>query len=237
MGESGLPCAFAATELATNELWLTPSLREITAKWFPVKWFWNNAVDERQDRELIDAYRRGQEEAAAVLFDRYYQRLRAMAVREKGWDLREVDTASDIVQSALRNFFRRIRSDQKPLEASGDEGLWPYLVTLTLNKIRNRVQYWQRHRRRAQVVSLESASDPIEHAPDAEAIASTSETIDNLLGAFPARRQAILKLLLQGYTSREIALTLGTTERTVYNTRQAACKVLDQLLEKQADPE
>ena len=47
---------------------------------------------------------------------------------------------------------------------------------------------------------------------------------------FSERRRQIIKLILEGHGVGEIAREVGTTERTVYSTRLAAGKILEQVL-------
>lgn len=183
---------------------------------------------EPSDQSLLSAYRAGDEAAAQKLFDRYYARLTRLARREMSARLRAVEGSSDLVQSALRSFFWRGREDQIEVDPGGT--LWPVLVRITLNKIRNRAKFWARQRRDAgREQPLGEGNDPLERDPSPEDAAMLHELVGQLLQPFPERRRRIVQMILEGYGVKEIADQLGTTERTVYNTRQAACQILDQI--------
>jgi RNA polymerase sigma factor (sigma-70 family) len=185
------------------------------------------------DEALIREYREGDEEAARRLFERCYVRLIELIRRQLGWRLKEVEGSTDIAQSVMRSFFGRARDDQ--VRFGPEDSLWPLLVTITLNKIRNRAKFWQRDRRdRSRQVTLAEHNDPLENDPSPQDAAMLAELIKQLLEPFPERRRKIIELLLEGHGVGEIAGMVGTTERTVYNTRMAAAKILEQLV-AQAD--
>ncbi|WP_419192593.1 RNA polymerase sigma factor [Kolteria novifilia] len=175
------------------------------------------------------AYRSGSEEAAEALFARYYWRLRTLVGREFGANPHRIGGVSDVVQSALGGFFSKARKNE--LEIDPERGLWPYLVTLTLNKVRDRLRYAHRDRRDIdRVIPIERCPDPLESDPAPEDIAVASEMVERLLEPFTPRRRAIVRHLLLGYGVKETAQAVGASERTVYATRQAACLVLRDLL-------
>ncbi len=185
--------------------------------------------DPLPDQELIDEYRSGDEEAARRLFERYYTRLIELIRRQLGWRLKEVEGSTDIAQSVMRSFFGRAREAQ--VQFGPEDSLWPLLVTITLNKIRNRAKFWQRDRRdRSRQVTLAEHNDPLESEPSPQDAAMMTELIKQLLEPFPERRRRIIELILEGHGVGEIAAMVGATERTVYNTRMAAAKILEQLV-------
>jgi DNA-binding NarL/FixJ family response regulator len=50
------------------------------------------------------------------------------------------------------------------------------------------------------------------------------------LAPFSDRRRQIVELILAGEPVGQIAAQMGTTERTIYNTRRAAAKILEEAL-------
>ncbi len=187
------------------------------------------------DQELIAAYRQGSEEAASALFERYYTRLLELIRRQLGWKLREVEGSTDVAQSVLRSFFSQVRQNQ--VQVGPDNSLWPLLVTIALNKMRNRGKFWQRERRDpSRQVPLDAEDDPLEQGPSPQDVAAVKELVDRLLAPFSDRRRKILELILEGRPVGEIAAELGTTERTVYNTRKAAGKILETVLNSHSNP-
>jgi RNA polymerase sigma-70 factor, ECF subfamily len=186
------------------------------------------------DQDLIAAYRQGNEDAASTLFERYYARLLELIRRQLGWKLREVEGSSDVAQSVLRSFFSQIRQDH--VQIGPDNSLWPLLVTIALNKMRNHGKFWQRERRDpARQVPLQAQDDPLEQGPSPQDVAAVKELVDRLLEPFSDRRRRIVELILEGQPVGQIAAEIGTTERTVYNTRRAAAKILEQVLNSSTD--
>jgi RNA polymerase sigma factor (sigma-70 family) len=186
--------------------------------------------EELADEQLLAAYRAGDEGAATALFKRYYARLVGLARKRMGRRLREVEESSDVALSVFESVFLRGRADQITIGAN--DSLWPLLVTITINKIRNRVKYWERQRRdRRREVSLEPR-DPLESGPLPEDEASLQELIEQLLEPFSERRRRIIQCMLQGVPVSEIAALAGTSERTVYKTRQAVVQILERIIKE-----
>ena len=181
------------------------------------------------DEKLIAAYHQGDEAAASALFERYYSRLLELIRRQFGWKLRQVDGSMDVAQSVLRSFFSQIR--QNRVQIAPDDSLWPLLATIAINKVRNRGKFWQRDKRNPdREIAMAASSDPLEQGPSPDDAAMVKELIDRLLEPFSERRRRIIQLILEGCPVGQIAKEVGSTERTVYNTRRAAARILEQVL-------
>ena len=182
------------------------------------------------DHRLISALRDGDESAADELFHRYYGRLVDLVQRNMGWRLREVEHPSDVVQSVFLSVFGQGHSDK--IEVASRGSLWPLLVTIALNKVRNRARFWARDRRdRAREIPAQDAQ-VADAQPTAEDASILKELIELLLEPFPSRRRQSLEHILQGYGVGETADSVGVSERTVYNTRQTAMTMLAQYLKE-----
>ena len=181
------------------------------------------------DEQLLAAYRAGDQEAATALFERYYKRLLDLIRRQSGWRLKQAEGSMDVAQSVLRSFFGQLR--QERVAVGMDESLWPLLVTIALNKVRNRGKFWQRARRDpGRVQPLDAQHDPLETGPSPDDVAALGDLVERLLEPFSDRRRRIIELILAGQPVRQIAADVGATERTVFNTRMAAAKILEQVL-------
>ena len=183
---------------------------------------------EPPDEALLSAYRKGNKEAEEKLFQRYYSRLIYLARGKMGAKLKALEGASDIVQSVMRSFFGRAR--EKQIDVEPEENLWPLLVKITVNKIRNRAKRYGTQKRDPDRVQLLEVIDPLERGPSPDHVIMMKDEREHLLEQFSGRRRRILEMILEGFGVKEIAEQLDTTERTVYNTRQAAAKVLQQML-------
>ena len=184
-------------------------------------------ADFSPDEQLISAYREGDEEAATELFERYYQRLIELIRRQMGWRLKQVEGSVDVAQSVLRSFFSQLRDKQ--VTVGPDDDLWPLLVTVALNKIRNRGKFWSRQRR-----------DPQRQSPLVEALAAMAQTAATALqylrrdvfvsAAAHALRTPMTPIL--GYAELLIGRQVGDAQRTewlgyVHDATTRALKVVD----------
>ncbi len=193
------------------------------------------------DERLLAAYRRGceedadpaakaaGEEAAKVLFQRYYPRLMGLARKQMGWMLCQVEDSADVALSVFRSVFIRGRGHQ--IELDPESSLWPLMATITINKIRNRVKFHGCEKRPSpdKRVPLQD-HDPLEIGPTPEDAMQLQELIEQIRELFGGRRAVILDYLLQGFSVAEIAEETGAAERTVYKTRAAVRQVLEQML-------
>lgn len=185
-------------------------------------------ADERADRELLLAYRNGDERAAEALFTRYYELLVATTRKSLSLGLANVEAPSDIVQSVFRSVFRESRDNS--IQIDPGDTLWPLLAKTAINKVRSRARHWQRQRRDfRRNVDPDDTFTPLERGPSSEDIVATTELVASLLKEFSPTRRSILEMVLQGYKGCEIAEQLKVSERTVYNTRKAAAESLERL--------
>lgn len=168
--------------------------------------------------DLAGQWARGDEQAAAALFDRYVERLVAMARGMLSEKLgRRVD-AEDVVQSAYRSFFLGAREGKYVIERGGD--LWRLLATITVSKVRKQAEFHHAGKRSlkreepqpetAGATLLAPTSEP---SPD-EALA-LADLLENVMRELDPIQQKMLQLRLQGYRLEEIAAETQRSERTV----------------------
>ena len=84
------------------------------------------------DRDLITRYKAGSQSAAGELFDRYCEKLMRLARRRIGQRMASRVDPEDVIQSAFRTFFVRVRNDEFTFD--GEDDLFKLLVRLTVNK-------------------------------------------------------------------------------------------------------
>src|SRR5262249_11119131 len=101
---------------------------------------------------------RHDDEAARRIWERYVQRLLALAEQDIEQSVRARIGAEDVVQSAFRSYFRR-RADY---DLADRDELWSLLVTITLNKVRNANRHHRRQRRDVRRTQSDGAVNGLE---------------------------------------------------------------------------
>src|SRR5436190_1873781 len=91
------------------------------------------------DATLMQRFRDGDQEAAALLFQRYVGKLVSLAQRRLSTQLGRRIDAEDVVQSAFRSFFRGTRDGRFQIEP-GQE-LWRLLAVMTVTKLKKQVEF------------------------------------------------------------------------------------------------
>lgn len=168
------------------------------------------------DEELLEAWRRGSEDAASTLFRRYQVRLLALVRSRLSRKLARRIDPEDVLLSAYRSFFLSAR---RPAASEPEQGnLWSLLVTITLRKLYHQVRWHQTQGRSPD----REQSDPsawLEHlvqtGPSSEHAAILADEVELLLGRLDATAREVLVRTLQGYAPGETAQGLGITDRSV----------------------
>jgi RNA polymerase sigma-70 factor (ECF subfamily) len=174
----------------------------------------------------------GDEAAAAEVFDRFAQRLRALARSRLDRLLRPKLDAEDVLQSVYRSFFRRHAEGQYELE--GWDSLWGMLTVITLRKCGRRLRYFRsacRNVQREVVLPAgdEGRAEAVGHDPTPSEAVRLAETLEQVMRDLTERERSILALSLQGYTTAEISDQVGRTERTVQRVLQRVRRRLEQM--------
>ena len=184
--------------------------------------------------ELMARWRNGDEQAAAELFQRYAERLLALArSRLSPRMARHVDP-EDVVQSVCRSFFAGARARRYALQRSGD--LWRLLAAITLHKVRRQVE---RHTAAKRAVGrerpLEGESglfglpeDVLAREPTPAEAAALTDTLEQMFRGLAPLERRMVELRLQGCGIDEIADQATRSERTV---RRLLERVKERLLE------
>jgi RNA polymerase sigma-70 factor (ECF subfamily) len=174
----------------------------------------------RPFEELMAHLRQGDEEAAAIVWERFAHRLTALAATRLPGLLGAKVDPDDVVQSVFRTFFARQAGGQ--LDPESWDHLWTLLTVLTVRKCGHRVKHFRAARRDIRREShpgpeRSSATDWDVAAPvptPAEAVL-LAETLHQLLQELREDQRPIVLLRLQGYSLQEISSQVGCTERTV----------------------
>jgi RNA polymerase sigma factor (sigma-70 family) len=168
---------------------------------------------------LMTSLARGDDEAAAVVWERFAQRLTALAAKRLPGLLQAKTDPESVVLSVFQCFFARHKNAQFTL--ANWDSLWTLLTVLTVRKCGHRVRHFRaacRDIRREEGAVARETSGPgweaLEPTPP-EALLLT-ETLDEVLQSLKPDQRAVLQLRLEGYTIEEISRQVGCTERTVH---------------------
>jgi len=164
-------------------------------------------------KRWVQGFRDGNPELIEEFWNQYEIRLRRLAERNLGQQIRRRVASDDVVQSAFRTFLRRAHQDE--FQLSDRRSLLALLCTITLNKIREKVRY---HNRQKRGIDQERYLDAIADLGGSEAtpdeIAAFHE-VEEMIADFSEEEQQIIHLRLESYTNHEIANQLQCSERTV----------------------
>src|SRR5579859_8077312 len=105
--------------------------------------------------DVMARLRDGDDRAATEVFQRYVNKLVALAHRQFDAVLRRKVDPEDVVQSAYKSFF--LRYGQGKLDVQDWRNLWGLLTMITLRKCLDRVEYHHAERRDAR---REAAAQP-----------------------------------------------------------------------------
>jgi RNA polymerase sigma factor (sigma-70 family) len=171
-------------------------------------------------KDAMGRLRAGDQDAARALFERFVQRLTALAGTRLSAKMRRKVDPEDVVQSVFRGFFHRQAADQ--FQIPDWDRLWGLLATITIHKCEHVVEHFQAACRdvSAEDSSLrppdesEAGWDVVARDPTPAQIAIFDETIVSLLHEFDERNGQIFLLVLQGWSIEEIANEIPCSERT-----------------------
>ncbi len=165
-------------------------------------------------KNIFEQIERGDDDAAAIIFNRYVERLVLLARANLSNKMRQKVDAEDIVQSAFRSFFLRARQGRFTIERSAE--LWGLLVAITRNKLLKTVERYHQQKRRIDaeqpLAGLEATSE--DEPTEEEAIALIDEVELLMQGISPLHRH-MLEMRLQGQSIAEIAENVERSERSV----------------------
>jgi RNA polymerase sigma-70 factor (ECF subfamily) len=189
--------------------------------------------------ELVEKYRRGDQNAAAMLFARYVGRLTSLAQSRLSSKLARRIDAEDVVQSAYRSFFIRARDGQYHLHNSGD--LWRLLAVITMNKLRRKVEHHSAGKRQIDQEQNDHGDEgqPLYHEaltrePSPSDTVAVLEEVELLTRGLTDVQRRMVELRLQGYLIEEIAEEVARSERTVRRVLDKVKDCLEQRLEESA---
>ena len=176
---------------------------------------------ELTDAELVDRWRRGEEEAATLLHERYLVKLLNLVGRHLADRFNSRLDPDDVVQSVFRSIFRLTREGR--FEFEDDSDFWKLLLTMALNKVRNTVRHHQAGKRDPALESVSTSADGVDgyligrlgSQPSIQEIVSFADMLEQILERLDTDEQLLIQYRIEGYTQKEIAEKLGVDDRTV----------------------
>jgi RNA polymerase sigma-70 factor (ECF subfamily) len=178
-------------------------------------------MSDADSAELLTRWRAGDQRAAELLFQRYVERLLAVARTRLPERLGRRLDPEDVVQSAFRSFFVGARDGRYLLQRSGD--LWRLLVAITLHKLKHQVEHHTAAKRAVgREAGEEGAVGPLgvpvvalATDPSPEQVLALAEELDQIFQPLDPLERRMLELRLNGHTLTEIADATQRSERTV----------------------
>jgi RNA polymerase sigma-70 factor (ECF subfamily) len=179
-----------------------------------------SAVDD-QSANLLDRWRGGDQQAAEALFQRYVQRLIAVARSRLSTKLSRRIDAEDVIQSAYRSFFLGVRDGRYLFERGGD--LWRLLVAITLHKLQHQVEVHtagKRSIKRERPIDSGDAlagidTERLTREPSPLEAAAVIDELEWIMRGLEPLYRRMIELRLQGHSLEEIAADTKRSERTV----------------------
>lgn len=185
----------------------------------------------KKEPDLSELLRQGDEAAAALLFQRYGERVIGMARRLLDERLRGKVDPEDVLQSVLRSFYRRHAEGR--WDFSDEKGLWRLLVRLTIRKCHRHLEHFHTARRdvRREVGLVEGVLPVVDPEPTPDEAVLLVDAVETLMRRLNTTvKQRILELTLQGYNVRDISDRLGYYERGVERVRAEIRRLLQAMM-------
>ena len=172
----------------------------------------------------LDQLRAGDENAARLLWERYFDRLMQLARERMGRVPRGVADEEDVALSVMDYLCRGAKEGRFDRIANRDE-LWRLLFTITAHKVVEKARFASRQKRGGGQVRDEATlgrdsnariDDIARDELTPELLAEMDDEHRRLMKVLGERKlQEAASLRLEGWTNEEIANQLGITRRSV----------------------
>jgi len=179
-------------------------------------------MSDLDSENLLERWRKGDQSAAAEIFERYVNRLIGVARNRLSARMSKRIDPEDVVQSAYRSFFRQAATGRYEFARSGD--LWRLLAAFTIKKLHSQVEH---HSAKKRAIDREEA-DPgvgsslygihpefVSREPSPVEALAVAEELQNVMEMLAPEHRRILEMRLQEHTIEDVAATLSCSERTV----------------------
>jgi DNA-directed RNA polymerase specialized sigma24 family protein len=170
---------------------------------------------------LLERVRAGDEQAAEVVFCRYFKRLTLLARSRLSARLARRTDPEDIVLSVYRSFFVEARAGRFILSRGGD--LWRLLASITRHKLLRQARRELADRRSIDVELPLGQVDEgrflrRENEATPEDAVALADELEHIFSSLDALGRRVLELRLQAAQLSEIAEDTGRSERMIRRT-------------------
>jgi RNA polymerase sigma-70 factor, ECF subfamily len=176
-------------------------------------------ADPAEDKNLVNLFREGDQDAARQIVDRYLDRLLTLARRRISQRLASRVDAEDIVQSVFRTFFVRLKEGQFVFDDQDD--LCKLLMRITLHKTLRQVAFHKAGKRDPNLETphgehhQEQLMALFDQEPTQEATVAFLDQLEHFLAQLRPQEREILEMRLQGHSNEDIASKLGIYDRKI----------------------
>ncbi len=170
---------------------------------------------------------------ASAIFQRYSLRLLCLANKRLSKDIRGKLSPEDVVQSAFKSFFRRLKDFR--FEREGTDAIWGLLSIITIRKCRKWDAFYRCDKRAVQRERSDDSrvAGQVRHMstdPGPEDALIVEELLEKLFNEFEPRQQQMILLRIDGCSVEEIAVECQSSCRTVARTIASAKQLLAEFL-------
>ena len=146
----------------------------------------------------------------------YFVRLTALARKKLRHIPKQVKDEQDIACSAIKSFFRGLERNGVGPTDENDFDLWPLLATIAARKCVDLLVYLKAKKRDVSKITDAELDEITFNEPGPGSVAEQQEGRRRLLDVLKDdRSRQIAEWKMEGFTNKEIAGKLDTTERTV----------------------
>jgi RNA polymerase sigma factor (sigma-70 family) len=187
-----------------------------------------NDTPENSFTTLLQHLRTGDNDAAAILWDKFFKRMLIVARNKLAGAHRKIRDEEDIAVSAFKSFCLGLQNGRFEQNDSSSD-LWPLLVSLTINKTIDHIRHENRQKRGGgRTINLTSSDEQdhrfaldellhYENTPELQMVAE--ESMNRFFDALDATGDETLRTIaisrLEDRPQSEIARELGCTIRTL----------------------
>ena len=173
-----------------------------------------NQEADSADKDLLQRFRKGEQDAATALYRRYALRLQRLAEKKTDNRMASRVDPEGVVQSVFRTFFRRVSKGQ--YEVGDGDSLWNLLLVISLNKLKKEVTKQRTAKRDiSKTFTLDDTDQRMVDSNEDEAFWVLKMTIEELLGELGESERRIIELRISGHDVNYISEETNRAKRSV----------------------